>query len=235
MGRHLWILGAGLLVLAAAAACRPRGGSEIAPAEAAPGATAVVRVPGLEGPVQPGAVEVTVGGRVATVLRVQASAGVEFLVPEHEVGETEVAVRLGGRLAGRVPFRVLPSPARQLVLSMTGERVTLVASRGAAGLDRPSRETPVGPGLAYDVLDARGRLVATGILPHPLRGRRELFEPEGRMHGVAAPAAATFTLRIPAPPGGGVVRFYESEPGADLATEAGRAARKFLSEVKVGG
>jgi hypothetical protein len=121
------------------------------------------------------------------------------------------------------------------VLSLTGERVELVSSRGAAGLDRPSRETPVGMGLSYDVVTREGVVVATGTLPHPMRGRREVFDPEGTMRGAPAPKSATFTLRIPAVPKGSVARFYEVEPGTDLATAEGRAKRRLLSEVELGG
>jgi hypothetical protein len=80
-----------------------------------------------------------------------------------------------------------------------------------------------------------GRLVATGVLPHPLLGRREVFEPQGVLHGVRPPASATFRLRIPAVEGGGVVRFFEFEPGTDLSTAGGRAARRPVSEVEIGG
>jgi hypothetical protein len=238
MAERTLALLAGLLLLAAAGACRPRGAKEVmevAPAEAAPGEAAVVRVPGLEPGAKAESVDVEVGGKAATVLRVEAPTEIEFLVPEREAGPAEVAVKIAGREVGRVPFSVLPAPARQLVLSLSEGRVQVVSSRGASGLDRPSREIPVGRGLSYDVVTPEGRLVATGTIPHPLSGRREIFEPEGKMRGAPAPKSATFTLRIPAVPKGSVVRFYEVEPGKDLATPEGRASRRLLSEVEVGG
>jgi hypothetical protein len=229
----IWI--AVLLLLAPAAACRPRVPPQVVPDAGAPGTSAVVRVPGLEPGTKPEAVAVTVGGQPATVSRVEAPAGIEFLVPERAPGPAEVAVRLGGRDAGQVPFTVLAAPARQLLLTMTGERIELVADRGAASLDRPSRELPGRRGLAYDVVARDGRLIATGVVPHPLDGRREVHEAEGVLHGVRPPASASFRLRIPALPQGGVVRFFELEPGTDLATAAGRAARRLLAEVQIGG
>jgi hypothetical protein len=142
---------------------------------------------------------------------------------------------VGGRDAGRAPFTVLAPPARQLVLAMTGKRIDLITSRGASGLDRPSRELPGRRGLAYDVVTRDGRLVATGVIPHPLARRLEVFEPEGRLRGAPAPASETFTLRIPAVPEGSVVRFYEYDAGTKLDTAAGRAARRLVSEIRVGG
>jgi hypothetical protein len=68
-----------------------------------------------------------------------------------------------------------------------------------------------------------------------LLGRREVHEPEGVLHGVRPPASASFRLRIPALPQGGVVRFFEFEPGTDLATAAGRAARRPVADVEIGG
>jgi hypothetical protein len=228
-----WI--AGFLLLALTPACRRPRVTEVAPDEGAPGASAVLRVSTLAPGTRPEAVEVTVGGLPATVLRVEASIGVEFLVPDRAPGPAEVAVSVSGRDAGRVGFTVLAAPARQLVLAMTGERIELLSSRGATGLDRPSRELPGRHGLAYDVVERDGRLVATGILPHPLLGRREVLEPAGVLHGVRPPASATFTLRIPAIKPGAVVRFFEFQPGTDLATAEGRATRRLISEVGIGG
>jgi hypothetical protein len=218
-----------MLVLAA---CRPREPVEVTPAEGPPGTTAVVRVPGLE-EIAKEAVEVSVGDRPAAVLAVDARAGVEFLVPEHPPGAAEVAVRIDGRAVGRVPFTVRPSPARQLVLAMSGEEIELVASRGAVSLDRPSRELPSRRALSYDVVTSDGRLVATGVIPHPLADRREVLEPDGTLRGAPEPVSATFTLRIPSVPRGGVVRFYEVEPGTDPESAEGRAARRLISEIRV--
>jgi hypothetical protein len=235
MPRESWSLAACCLLIAVAAGCRPRGTTEIAPGEGAPGSTAVVRVPGLEAGTKPDAVAVTVGGRPATVLRVEAGTGIEFLVPEREAGPAEVAVRIGQRDAGRAPFVVRAAPARQLVLSWGAQGVTLVSNRGASGLGRPSREAGSRRDLAYDVLALDGRLIATGTVPHPLQGRLELFEADGTMRGAPEPSTATFGLRIPAPPPGSVLRFYEFDPGTDLGTAEGRAARRQVSEVRVGG
>jgi hypothetical protein len=229
----VWI--ASFLLIAAAWGCRRPRATEIAPEEGPPGASAVVRVTRLAPDTKSEALEVTVDGQPATVLRVEPTVGVEFLIPDRAPGPVEVALRVSGRNAGQVRFTVLAPPARQLVLTMTGERIALVSSRGASGLDRPSRELPSRRGLAYDVVARDGRLVATGTLPHPLLGRREVFEPEGVLHGVRPPASATFTLRIPAFQGGGVVRFFEFEPGTELSTPQGRAARRLVSEVEIGG
>jgi hypothetical protein len=235
MPRESWSLVAFCLLLAVGAGCRPRGTSEVAPGEGAPGTTAVVRVPGLEPGTKADAVVVTVGGQPATVLRVEAGAGIEFLVPERAAGPAEIAVQIGDRPAGRVPFVVRAAPARQLVLSWSGDRITLVSNRGASGLGRASRESGARRDLAYDVVAPDGRLIATGTVPHPIHGRRELFEPEGTMRGAPEPSAATFGLRIPAVPAGSVVRFFEFEPGTDLGTAEGRAARRPVSEVGIGG
>lgn len=230
---------AALLLLAAGGACRPPGPRqplELAPPEAAaPGEAVVVRVPGLELGPKVETVKVTVSGRAATVLRVEPPIGIEFLFPDLEAGPAEVVVTIAGRKVGRAPFRVLPAPARQLVLSLADGRVQLISNRGASGLDRPSRELPVGPGLSYDVVTSDGRLIATGTLPHPLSGRREVFEPGGTLRGAPVPKSATFTLRIPAVPKGSVVRFYEVQPGTDLTTPEGRAKRRLLSTVQLGG
>ena len=220
------------LLLASSFGCRP---PEVNPDQAPPGASVVVSAPGLAVGAKPDEIKVTVGGRPAAVARVEAGTGIEFVVPELEPGVTEVAVEWRGRSLGRASFRVTASPARQLVLSMTGQAITLVSERGATGLGRPSREAGSRRDLAYDVVGPDGRLIATGTVPHPLRGRRELFEQDGSMRGAPEPASGTFRLRIPTPPAGSVVRFFEFEPGTDLRTAEGRAARRAISEVRVGG
>ena len=235
MAEHRSALVGGLLLAVVVTACRSSGTVDISPSSAAPGSTVVVRVPGLQPGSKPETVAVSVGDKAATVERVDPRAGVEFLVPDHGPGPAPVTVKIAGRQMARATLDVRPAPAQQLVLSLTDGQVSLISSRGATHLDRPSRETPVRTGLAYDVWTPDGRLVATGTLPHPLLGRREVFEPDKTMHGAAAGKTATFTLRIPAVPKESVVRFYEFAPGTDLSTLAGRASRRFLSEIKVGG
>lgn len=224
--------------LAGAAACRhgpPTAETRIVPEAVAPGGTAVIQPPRLEAETKLEAVRVLVGQQPATVLNLAPEVGIAFLVPALEPGEVEVTVEIGGSTVGTTRLTVKPSPARHLVLTMTGDEIALVSDRGASGLAQPNREIPEGPALSYDVLSAEGVLVSTGVLSHPLHGRREIFGEDGTMRGAPVPDSATFTLRIQALPAGGSIRFYEAEPGADLSTETGRATRRQISTIEIGG
>lgn len=225
----------GLLLLAAALGCQEKPEAEIFPAQAAPGSTAVVRAEGLDAEREKEAVRVRVGDQPALVIRVVPGVGVEFLVPELQPGPAAVKVEAYGKAAATATLTIVPPPARQLVLGMTGDLVELVSDRGAASFARPSREVPVRRGLAYDVLNAQGVLVATGVIEHPRAGRLEVHDEEGGLRGAPEPDSATFTLRIPAVPGGGTLRLYDVEPQIDVMTDEGRAERRLVSEIELGG
>lgn len=201
--------------------------SDVFPQEAAPGSSVTVRVP----PTAPEELEVRVANRPAPIVRVVPGAGVEFLVPAIRHGSTQVVVRSGQKVIATTSLTVLQPTARQLVLKMEGNRIELLTEAPAAGLDRQTLEAPLGTGLSYDVLTPSGALVVTGVLPHPILGRREVHEAGGKLHGLPPPATATFPMRVPAVPSGSTVRFYEYAVGIDLATPGGRSQRRFLSEV----
>jgi len=213
---------------------------DVFPSGAIPGGTVVVRTEEFDGVTEKSDVSVTVGEQPAHVIRVVPEIGVEFLVPRLEPGLAAVEIAVDGSPAGATTLKIVGSPARQLVLTMTGDSIELVSDQGASSLGRPSREIPARKALGYDVVTGEDRILATGTIPHPLSGRLEVHEADGTLHGSSTRSSETFFLRIPAVPQGSRVRFFEFEEGVGALTagslnQDARDRRKLISEIELGG
>lgn len=222
-----------LLAGAAAVGCAGGDSLFLSRDAAAPGDVVRIRVPdaGFSAGDPPA---VDFGDRAALFARVLGPDAIEALAPAAPVGERELTVRLGGDVVGRADFRMLPAPARRLLLRWEeGAGVTLIGASPTAGgyTEGVARQ---GRRLSYDVLSG-GSLAFTGSVVHPLAdGHEVFFDPErGGVNRVPAPGrSAVFSLKIADLPES-VVRFYDAPPAADLTTDQGRAECRLLSELKV--
>jgi hypothetical protein len=218
----------------AAPGCTPRRALELHPPQTVPGESAVLRI--AQGKrLEPGPVEVRVGGRSALLLEDGGMLGQQFLVPDLPPGPARVSLLRQGREIAQGEIRIQPYPAEQLVFTMSEQGVEPIARRGVSSLSRPDRSPPAVKGLAYEVLRADGYLLASGVLPHPRLDRQEMHGPDGDLRNVRPPAQTSFQLRVPAAAGRLTVRFFEVDAGVDLDISAGRAARRFLQEVQIEG
>jgi hypothetical protein len=221
-----------LVTAVAAAGCTHRRALELHPQRVTPGESAVLRMTRGEPPVAE-RVTVHVGGREVHLLQDGGELGLQFLVPDLPPGPARVSLSQEGREVASGELTIEAHSALQLVFAMSEQGVELIAQRGVTGLGRPDRSLPVEKGLAYEVRRADGYVLASGVLPHPRLDRHELHGPDGALSNIRPPAQVTFQLRVPAVAGPLAVRFFEVDAGVDPDTAAGRAARRFLHEVKV--
>jgi len=234
----------GLVLLAGAAGCRGTGGGaegprglRVTPAAARAGEVVTVAADAerFDADAPP---RVTVGGVPATVTAVLDDGRARVLVPSVGEGEAIVSASVDGELVGGGVLRVLAPSGTRVVLQLDagGLRVldTLPATvDGRRGSERRDAR------LSFDLVTPQGGLVYTASVPHPVRGRTEVFEPPregGRAgRGVRAPKDVVFAVEVPRMPEATLLRVFEVDAGVDVGTKEGRAGRRLLGEVRLEG
>jgi hypothetical protein len=176
----------------------------------------------------------TVGSRPARV-RVVGEKLVAVRVPGLEPGVADVVVAVGDREFKRATVTVRDTPARALVLYTDGKSFRLRAVRRSPDAFTGNVRSSM-PRLSFDVIGQNGAAVYSASIISPIASGGEYFSIEGaapRVNiGRAAPPTATeFSIRIPTPPPGTVVRIYAVPAGLDIGTEEGRNQRSLLQEV----
>ena len=162
-----------------------------------------------------------------------------FIVPSVSSGKQTVrVVDRDGKELGKGQLDILPSSSLRLLLTMKDGRIQLVNSKPTEGSYTENRAEQ-GPRVSYDVLTPEGGLLFTGAIAHPTREAHELFdEPQPGQRTIRREPVhgdATFVVKIPNVEGPAIVRFYDVQADVDLGTAQGRAGRKLIGEIKVGG
>jgi len=179
------------------------------------------------------ALRITVGEEAASVVSVEATT-IRAIVPNTPPGSAAIRVRSGSNILATGRVTILPPNSRRVTLSIKDGEIRLMRSSTQSGGFDENAE-PEGMRLAYDVLTADGNLLYSGAIPHPTKGRLEVFDdPEsGRMHGAAPLQESVFSFKIPYIDGRTVIRFYEAGPGLDLSQPQAREQREFLEEIVI--
>jgi hypothetical protein len=178
--------------------------------------------------------DVTFGDRRVSVIQIHDTNTIVVLVPQLDPGRVRVTVKEGDRLVGRGEVTIVHPSKRRLFLTYTDGEITLDRVAPYTGhFDRP---TPDGPRLSYDVLNEKGVVIYTSAKPLPgSRGVEILGDPGkgGSIERLPRRGRVRFAVKIPYQAGKTVVRFYEVEPGRDLADPQAREGRRFIREIEI--
>ena len=227
MGKNSWIV---LLVLCVGIGCTRQ--VTISPESVSPGDEVQITDPKAQFD-EKKELRVTIGKEPTSVSAIEATT-IYAIVPNIAPGKAEVAVKSGTKILGTGQVLIRSAGSKRVTLSLEDGDIRFLRSKDLGGQSNERAESD-GMRLAYDVLTADGNLVFSGAIVHPTKGRHEVFDdPEtGRMHGIAPPQRAVFSLKIPYVPGKTVIRFYEAGPQLDLSRQGDRQRRTFLKEINI--
>ncbi len=181
----------------------------------------------------PAAISVTIGNRIAPVVRLVDLRTVEVLVPKLPRGKADIELEYKHKIWGKGIVTIVPPPLRRVFLRMENDTVTVEQVRPFNG--QYNRSATRGLRISYDVISERGQLRYTAAIPHPTTGTVEVFGPPGDESPFRIPVRAPyrFMIEIPYSPDATTVKLYEARDGVDLSTAAGRKARRFIKEFTV--
>lgn len=178
--------------------------------------------------------QVAIGGRVAPLAGASEPRDAAVLVPAVAGGEAPIELVYPEGKRKRVGKMTVQEGAyEEVVLSREGDRVAIVR-RGARTSPGHTRASPDELRIAFEVVDARGVVLAAGVIPHP--GRVEVFDPPagGKANIRSARLRSfVFPLRVPASPGETRVRLWELEPGVPPVSAEGKRSGTPIGEVKL--
>jgi len=213
---------------------RSTGVVRVEPADASPGMT--VRLIASEPVFVEPLPAVMIGKRATLVQRVLSPTEAFVLVPNIAPGMVEVEIVAGAKTAGgSVRLEVTPAATRRVVLEISDGNVRVLRTAPCGGEFTSTVENGQAR-LSFDVLTPEGNLVFAGAIVDPTEGRMELFDqptPSARVLRQEPPgASAVFELKVPNLERETVIRFYRAAAGTDLKALEGRAARRFVAEIR---
>jgi hypothetical protein len=226
---HIVLAGAILLLFCAFAGNTTL---QVTPDEACVGQTVLLRVTkaGFED-IQ--AIDVTIAGQIAPVVRILDPETIEVMVPVVPIGKAPIQLSYHSKPLAMGAVMIIPAPMRRIFLRM--ERDSVTVERTSPYYGQYDRNATTGRRLSFDVISEKGQLLYTGAMPHPVTGTYEVFGPAGSPypHRVPAEEPYRFMIKIPYSPGTTIVRVYEVPAGVDLSSDTGRQARRLINEFEV--
>ncbi len=221
-----------ILVAVGLAGCAAR--LQVSPSSAAPGD--IVRISSDEATFARPPARISIAGKSTTTVTAVNEREADVVVPAAPAGAADVEVRATGGKDARGKMVVLPARTMALVFSVGGSEVRLLAAQGTGGDATRGAVPPAIRYLSFDVINAKGGLAFTGVVPSPLAGR-EVFEGPNakgaKLHQTAPPSQGVAAIKVPNIPKPFVVRLYDVPAGTDLRSPAGRQARRLVGEVTI--
>ncbi len=170
----------------------------------------------------------TVGDKPALV-RVIDERTADVLVPWLDPGEAALVLTAGKREIGRAKVTILDTATRRVQLSIDRDGIELQRVERSADDTTPNVRSNRRR-ISFDLVNDRDGLIYSGSVLHPLSTGGEVITARGSdqpaiASRIEAPDSTTFSLNIPRPPQGAVLRVYDVPPGVDITTPDGREQR----------
>jgi len=205
----------------------------VSPGQVCPGQTVLLRV-GIASFRDPAGISVTIGDRIAPVVRLVDLRTVEVLVPKLPRGKADIELEYKQDTWAKGIVTIVPPPLRRVFLRMENDS-TVTVERVRPFNGKYDRSATRGRRISYDVISGRGQLRYTAAVPHPDSGTVEVFGPPGdeSPFRVRARAPYRFMIKLPYSKDDLLVKIYEARDGVDLLTPEGRRARRLIKEFTV--
>lgn len=177
-----------------------------------------------------------VGDKPALV-RVIDNRTADILVPWLDPGHAELVLMAGKRRIGRAKVTILDTATRRVRLSIEKDGVELQRMERSADVFTPNVRSNRRR-ISFDLVNDRDGLIYSGSVLHPLSTGGEVISARGSDEPVIAsrieaPDSTTFSLSIPRPPQGAVLRVYDVPPGLDITTPEGREQRILIRSLSL--
>jgi hypothetical protein len=207
---------------------------QVVPGEVSPGDIALLRVAkggfkGIEG------LSVTINNRPATVTGVVDANTIQVVVPDLPPGEFSVVMSRKGDVIAQGTATIAHAPMERIFLRLEGDSVSFVKTRPYNGAYEP--EAGRGRRISYDLVTRNGALLYTAAIRHPATDTFEVYgaaDPHRPRH-LPATEPYSFAIKIPYMREAAILRIYDAPDGVDLDTAQGRAARRLIGEIEMGG
>jgi hypothetical protein len=221
---------AGLLLLS----CDRKATVETFPSAAAPGQTIQVHLGSFKG--NPDNLRVMVGDQPGRIVQRHQNM-LEVVLPSVKEDSVTLAVFDDNRQLAQSSFYMLAPASLRLLLWVSNDSVRLIralaSNHAPTGLAATQRTR-----LSFDVITNQNIVVYSGSIPHPKTRPPERFAQSDTVSATGGltdlPDSAVVSIFIPMPQDSVRIDFYEAGPGLNLLTNADRALRGRINQLRVG-